>query len=119
MRDLRLGLTGSALVASALLSLIALLPGVPVPVRALVIVGFALVAPGFAWVRLLGIEDRLAEWTLGIAASVAIATLVTSIQAYAGAWSPTGTIAVLAVIVLAAVATERVGTPDRPRQEAR
>jgi hypothetical protein len=110
---------GSALVASSLLALIALLPGVPVPVRALVIVGFALVAPGLAWVRLLGIEDRLAEWTLGIAGSVAIATLVASIQAYAGAWSPTGTIAVLAVIVLAAVATELVGMRDPHRQEAR
>jgi hypothetical protein len=117
MRNLRPSLTGSALIASALIALLALLPHVPVPVRALAIVGFALVAPGFAWVRLLGIEDRLAEWTLGIATSIAIATLVASIQAYAGAWSPTGTIAVLAVIVLAAVATELIGTPDR--QEAR
>jgi hypothetical protein len=118
MRSSRPSLAGATLIASALLALLALLPGVPVPVRALVIVGFALIAPGVAWVRLLAIEDRLAEWTLGIACSVAIGTLVASVQAYAGAWSPTGTIAVLAVIVVAAVATELAGTPDRQRQEA-
>jgi hypothetical protein len=115
MRNVRVSIVDSLLVASTLIALLAMLPHVPVPVRALAIVGFALVCPGFAWVRLLGMQDRLAEWTLGIAASISIATLVASLQAYAGAWSPTGTIAVLAVIVLAAVGLELV-TPDR--QEA-
>jgi hypothetical protein len=117
MRSLRRSLVGSALTISALIALLAMLSQVPVPVRALAIVGFALVCPGFAWVRLLGIEDRLAEWTLGIATSIAIATLVASIQAYAGAWSPKGTIVVLALIVLAAVASEPLFARDR--QEAR
>jgi hypothetical protein len=117
MRSLRPSVVGSVLLASALIAMLALLPQVPVPVRALAIVGFALVCPGFAWVRLLGIEDRLAEWTLGIASSIAIATLVASIQAYAGAWSPKGTIVLLAVIVLGAVASEPLFARDR--QEAR
>ena len=117
MRSLRRSLVASALTISALIALLAMLPQVPVPVRALAIVGFALVCPGFAWVRLLGIEDRLAEWTLGIATSIAIATLVASIQAYAGAWSPKGTIVLLALIVLAAVASEPLFARDR--QEAR
>ncbi len=85
------------------------------PVRALLIVTFALVCPGFAWVRLLGLEDRLAEWTLGVAASIAIGTLVASLQAYAGAWSPAGTIILLALVVLAAIATELVATRRRPQ----
>jgi hypothetical protein len=117
MRSLRLSVVGGALTVSALIAVLAMLPHVPVPVRALAIVGFALVCPGFAWVRLLGIQDRLAEWTLGIATSIAIATLVASIQAYAGAWSPKGTIVLLAVIVLAAVASEPLFARDR--QEAR
>lgn len=112
--------TGIVLFASTVVSLLALLPHVPVPVRALLIVTFALVCPGFAWVRLLGLEDRLAEWTLGVAASIAIGTLVASLQAYAGAWSPKGTIIVLALVVLAAIAIELVGSTRTPeRQEAR
>lgn len=87
MRSLRPSVVGGLLVASALIALLAMLPNVPVPVRAVAIVGFALVCPGLAWVRLLGVQDRLAEWTLGIATSIAIATLVASLQAYAGAWS--------------------------------
>jgi hypothetical protein len=117
MRALRPSLVGAALIASALIALLAMLPHVPVPVRAVAIVGFALVCPGLAWVRLLGLQDRLAEWTLGIATSIAIASLVASLQAYAGAWSPKGTVALLAGVVLAAVAVERLFTPER--QEAR
>jgi hypothetical protein len=117
MRSLRPSVVGGLLVASALIALLAMLPNVPVPVRAVAMVGFALVCPGLAWVRLLGVQDRLAEWTLGIATSIAIATLVASLQAYAGAWSPRGTVVLLAVIVLAAVASEHLFTPDE--QEAR
>ena len=117
MRSLRPSVVGGLLVASALIALLAMLLQVPVPVRAVAIVGFALVCPGFAWVRLLGMQDRLAEWTLGIASSIAIATLIATLQAYAGAWSPKGMIVLLAVIVLAAVASEPLF--DRDRQEAR
>ncbi len=113
MRRLCPSLVGAVLLLSALIALLAMLLRVPVPVRAVAIVGFALVCPGFAWVRLLAMEDRLAEWTLGIAASIAIATLVASVQAYAGAWSPKGTIVLLAVIVLAAVASEPLFNRDR------
>ena len=120
MTDRRLSPAGVILFASTVVSLLALLPHVPVPVRAILIVTFALVCPGFAWVRLLGLEDRLAEWTLGVAASIAIGTLVASLQAYAGAWSPAGTIILLALVVLAAIATELVASTRRPRgQEAR
>jgi hypothetical protein len=107
----RPSIAGTALIASALIALIAMLPDVPVPVRALAIVGFVLVCPGLAWIRLLGIQDRLAEWTLGVALSISIATIVASIQAYTGAWSPRGMVVALAILVLAAVATELVRTP--------
>jgi len=115
----RLSATSAALLASGLIAVLAMLPHVPVPVRAVLVVGFALVAPGLAWVRLVGIEDRLAELTLGIALSIAIGTLVASIQAYAGAWSPKGCIVLLALVVVAAAATEIATSPSHDRQEAR
>jgi hypothetical protein len=115
----RLSATSAALLASGLIAVLALLPHVPVSVRAVLVVGFALVAPGLAWVRLVHIEDRLAELTLGIALSIAIGTLVASLQAYAGAWSPKGCIVVLALVVVAAAAAEIATSPSTDRQEAR
>ena len=115
----RLSPTGALLLASGLIAVLALLPHVPVPVRAVLIVGFALVSPGLAWVRLVHIEDRLAELTLGVALSIAIGTLVASLQAYAGAWSPRGCIVLLALVVVAAAVAEIASSPSTDRQEAR
>jgi peptidoglycan/LPS O-acetylase OafA/YrhL len=115
----RLSPTSTALLASGLIAVLALLPHVPVPVRAVLIVGFALVCPGLAWVRLVHIEDRLAELTLGVALSIAIGTLVASLQAYAGAWSPKGCIVLLALVVVAAAVAEIATSPSSDRQEAR
>jgi hypothetical protein len=115
----RLSAISAALLASGLIAVLAMLPHVPVPVRAILVVGFALVAPGLAWVRLVHIEDRLGELTLGIALSIAIGTLVASLQAYAGIWSPKGCIVVLALVVVAAAVAEIATSPSTTRQEAR
>jgi hypothetical protein len=115
----RLSAAGAALLASGLIAVLAMLPGIPVPVRAVVVVGFALVCPGLAWVRLIHVEDRLAELTLGIALSIAIGTLIASLQAYAGAWSPKGCIVALALVVVAAAVAEIATSPSTDRQEAR
>ena len=109
----RLSTSSIVLLASGLIAVLAMLPHVPVPVRAVLVVGFALVSPGLAWVRLLGLHDRLAELTLGIALSIALGTLVASLQAYAGAWSPRASIVVLAILVVAAIITESLARPAR------
>jgi uncharacterized membrane protein len=109
----RLSMPSIVLLASGVLAILAMLAPVPVPVRAVLVVGFALVSPGLAWVRLLDLHDRLVELTLGIALSIALGTLVASFQAYAGAWSPRASIVVLALLVAAAVVTESLARPMR------
>jgi uncharacterized membrane protein len=101
------------LLASGVLAVLAMLAPVPVPARAVLVVGFALVSPGLAWVRLLDLHDRLVELTLGIALSIALGTLVASLQAYASVWSPRASIVVLALLVAAAILTESLTRPTR------
>ena len=54
-----------------------------------------------SFVRLLHLSDRVTEWTLAIALSLAIDAAVSMIMLYAGKWSPT--LGLAAIIVLSAV----------------
>jgi len=71
----------------------ALLPNVAP--RPLIMLGFLTICPGMALVRCLHLRELRAEWTLAIATSLALDTLVASIQLYAGWWSPTLTLNIL------------------------
>ena len=65
-----------------------------------VVVWFLLVCPGTALVRLLDLEDLLAEVTVGIGLSAALAIIVSGVMLYAHAWSPHATLAVLLGITM-------------------
>lgn len=74
--------------------------GVHSGVRLPVVLWFLLVCPGTALVRLLDLEDLLAELAVGIALSAALAIIVSGAMLYAGAWSPNATLAVLLGITI-------------------
>ena len=66
--------------------------------RAPVLLTFVLVCPGLAIVRLLDIPDMLAQLSLAVGLSLALAVLVPAILLYAGAWSPLGALIILIAI---------------------
>jgi hypothetical protein len=80
------------------------------PLRMLVESWFLLVCPGMAIVRLLRLQDGLAEWCLAVALSLTLDALVPDVMVYAGVWSPDAALASL--VVLSAVAA---GLALRPR----
>ena len=91
-------------IATAILGL----AGQPGPIRPVVTMFFALTCPGMSLVRLLRLEDQLAELTLGIATSVAVAGLVGGVLLYYGLWSPQGGLMILVAIALTGLVGERV-----------
>ncbi|MEM3486615.1 MAG: hypothetical protein QXI12_13465 [Candidatus Methanomethyliaceae archaeon] len=76
-------LEGSAVAAG----LVVLSEG-PSLVRVAVVCWFLLICPGMAFVRLLGIEERLTELTLAIAVSMAIELLIAQIMVFFRIWAP-------------------------------
>ena len=60
------------------------------PFRPAVAFWFLLICPGMAFVRLLHIEEFVAEFTLAIALSIAINTIVSETMVLARIWSPNG-----------------------------
>ena len=93
------------------------------PLRTGLTVWFFLVCPGMAYIQSMRIEHGLTRWTLAIALSVTIDTLVALVMLYAGLWS-----ARLGLIVIIAIALIGIGlhvvqsladirqssTPDQP-----
>lgn len=78
------------------------------PVRPVVTLFFALTCPGMALIRLLRLEDPLAELVLAVATSIAVAGLLGGFLLYYGLWAPEAGLFILVVITLTAVAAERV-----------
>jgi hypothetical protein len=72
-------------------------------VRGPVVLWFALVCSGMAWVRVLRLADPLAEAVAATALSVALSGLVSAAFLYSGHWSPSGTMLTLEAITLAGV----------------
>ena len=56
---------------------------------------FLLVCPGMAFARLLRIRDRVREWTLAVALSLVLETILATTMVYARLWSPKGGLGVL------------------------
>jgi uncharacterized membrane protein len=68
------------------------------PIRHLLSLWFLLVCPGMAYVRLLPIRDSLTQWTLAVALSLAMDTVVAAFMLYTGNWSPDwGLVALIAI----------------------
>ncbi len=70
------------------------------PLRPVITLWFLLVCPGMAFVRLLRLGDRFAEWSLSIALSLALAAIVAMQMVYTGLWSPQWGLAALVVVSL-------------------
>jgi hypothetical protein len=70
---------------------------------AVFVLGLFMVAPGFALVRLLGLRDLALEGILSVALSLALAGILSTIQAYVGAWSPAATTGLLLAITIGAL----------------
>jgi hypothetical protein len=87
-----------------------------VPIRAIVVMAFIVIAPGSALLRLWGLADGWAGTGLAIALSLSMAMVLAGATVYAGIWSPLGALCGLAgITVLAAVASmARVRRHPRP-----
>jgi len=79
------------------------------PVRLVAGFWFLLVCPGMALVRLFGFEEPVAEWTLAVALSLALDTIVAGAMLYAGLWSPSITLLTLIGICVAGAVLQIAG----------
>lgn len=91
-------LTWPAIIIGSAIAAVGLnLSAAPEIVRAPIVFWFLLVCPGMAFVRLLRIDNLLILWTLAIALSLALSTLVPTFMLYIGAWSSFNTLLILAI----------------------
>jgi hypothetical protein len=81
--------------------------------RAPIALGFALLCPGLALVRLFGIPGILAKLLLGVAISLALDVLIPAMLLYSGVWSPSMAFAILVGITGVAAILEVVRGPLR------
>lgn len=98
------------LIASAVTILMVLLNS-PSVARAMIVFGFLLFVPGWSFIRILRMDNPIIEWTLAIALSLALNTLVAMILIYTNAWS-----AQLGVIVLVGISL--IGSMINAKDEA-
>jgi hypothetical protein len=87
------------------------------PLRPYVAVAFALVCPGMAIVRLLGIGDSLLEVSVAIALSIAIELLASLVMIYSGVWSPNGLFLCLVGLTLMAAGFDLAGLRIQPEKQ--
>lgn len=80
--------------ATALVVFADILPAV----RPAVVIGFMLICPGMALIRLLRISDTLHEMVFAIGLSLAIDSALASLMLYAGAWNPDRSVAYLIIL---------------------
>ncbi|HLJ66471.1 MAG TPA: hypothetical protein VKX16_03825 [Chloroflexota bacterium] len=76
------------IVASSIAVGIVTLLGASTPLRPALALWFLLLCPGMALVRLLRIAEWIMEWTLAIAVSIALETIIATVMIYDRAWSP-------------------------------
>ena len=74
------------------------LSGKPGVLRAALVIGYVMIVPGLACIRLLFLPDRLLQLVFGVGLSLALAVLVAQAMMYLGMWSPVRGMAILVVI---------------------
>lgn len=92
-----------AAAALALQVLVVALALADAPGRALVAVVYLLVVPGWAVVSLLRIDEPAVEWTLALAVSITLGTVVAQGLVWAGWWSLGAALGVLAAVTTPAL----------------
>jgi hypothetical protein len=89
---------------AAVLALV-LLDG-PAPVRAVGVLAYIAIAPGLACVRLIRLPDRLTQFVVGVALSLALGILAAQAMVYLRRWSPLLGLCVLVVVASLAALIE-------------
>ena len=103
-----------ALAGSTVIVAVALLLGATATIAPLV-VGYALVAPGLALVRLLRLGEPVLDAVAAIMVSVSIAGLLALAQVYLGLWAPAVVVWVLVGVTAAALAGDPALLPATAR----
>lgn len=106
----------TVVLVSTVLTALAMLTGAPEVVRAPIVVWFLVFCPGMAIVRLVRLDDPLAEVMLAFAVSLALAGLVPGVFLYLGAWSPVWSLVVLLAVTTVGLALDPVLARDRRRR---
>lgn len=88
----------AVVLVSAMAALACTVGAVGPPWRGPLVFWFVGVVPGLALQGWLGISDRLAQATLAVAVSVALAAVTSEALAIASLWSPTALMLLLAVV---------------------
>jgi transposase InsO family protein len=92
-------------------------PQPPVPLtRAVLVLAFCLIIPGWALVRLFSLDDRLSDLTLAVALSFSLETILATFMLYAGIWSPKWGLAALAGVSVGLVAVRFILQPAPSRR---
>jgi len=71
------------------------------PLQGPVAITFLLVGPGLAWVRVLRLGDRAAEWTLAVVASLGIDVAVATTLLTTGLWTPARALGTVVMVTIA------------------
>jgi hypothetical protein len=87
------------------------------PLRPYLTLAFALICPGMAIVRLLGIADSLLEVAVAVALSIAIELLASLVMIYSGVWSPDGLFLGLVGLTLMAAGFDLAGLRIQPEKQ--
>jgi hypothetical protein len=93
-------------IGATVLGLLALVPFVPGPLRALGAVTFLLLAPGLAWVHTLPVQGLVERFAVAVGLSLAVDVLVAEALMFAGLPGPLPAAAVLVAITAAGFAVE-------------
>ena len=93
---------GASALAAGLLALL----DVASPLRPLAALWFMAICPGMAFVRLLRLDDPVAEWSLAIALSIALDAIVAAVILYSGVRSFKWGLGVLIVLSLIGTAIQ-------------
>lgn len=91
------------LVGASVAALVSVLIPITLLLQPWFAVGFILVCPGMAFVRLLRLQDKTLEWTLAITLSLALAVGVTTILVFNDRWSTKAGVGVLSGLTLVGV----------------
>lgn len=93
---------------SGLVMLVYLLPGLAL-LRPFVMLAFMVAGPGLGWLPLLKLSGPTRLFTLGVALSLGLDTLVALVFLYAGAWSVDWMLVVLLVIAVCGALYQMLG----------
>ncbi|HEX9016723.1 MAG TPA: hypothetical protein VF960_12095 [Chloroflexota bacterium] len=97
-----------AIIVLALAADLAVVADVHVAIRAVVVLSFLVVGPGLAFVRLIGFTSGYVEYTLAIALSLTLDTIVAETLIMARLWSVSTAMAILVFLTLVGVVLQIV-----------